>query len=49
MFAFQGMRPVTLGLDRILVIHAGDRRFSLAEGIEVIGAAEALHDGIAAA
>lgn len=36
----------TLDLERIVVVHAGDRRYPLAEGIEAIGAAEALLDGI---
>ena len=35
-----------LDLDRIIVAHAGDRRFSMASKVEAIGAAELLADGI---
>lgn len=35
-----------LGLDRVIVAHAGAARFPLAAGVEAIGAAELLADGI---
>ena len=35
-----------LGLDRVIVAHAGDGRFPLAPDVEAIGAAELLIDGI---
>jgi predicted AAA+ superfamily ATPase len=37
-----------LGLDRVLVAHAGNRRFALGENVEAIGAADLLMDGIPA-
>ncbi|HEX5947639.1 MAG TPA: ATP-binding protein [Acidimicrobiales bacterium] len=36
-----------LDLDRIVVVHAGDQRFPLADGVEAIGAREALTQGLA--
>jgi len=35
-----------LGLDRVIVAHAGDRRFAMAPEVEAVGAVELLTDGI---